>query len=166
MRRTRTPRALLSALLAGGALVAAGLLPATAADAQPQTDKTPASDGVLNAMQRDFGLSEQQAEKRLAAEKQARTTEKQARRAAGSAYAGSWFSPKTGKLTVAVADREKAAAVRGTGATVDLVDRTAAQLDAAKKAYRRPRRARRREQLAGRLEDQPRRGRGPHLPAG
>ncbi|WP_019359736.1 S1 family peptidase [Streptomyces sp. AA1529] len=133
MRRTRTPRALLSALLAGGALVAAGLLPATAADAQPQTDKTPASDGVLNAMQRDFGLSEQQAEKRLAAEKQARTTEKQARRAAGSAYAGSWFSPKTGKLTVAVADREKAAAVRGAGATVDLVDRTAAQLDAAKK---------------------------------
>ncbi|MEU7316241.1 S1 family peptidase [Streptomyces sp. NPDC007083] len=133
MRRTRTPRALLSALLAGGALVAAGLLPATAADARPQTEKTPASDGVLNAMQRDFGLSEQQAVKRLAAEKQARTTEKRARAAAGSAYAGSWFSPKTRKLTVAVADSERAAAVRATGATVNLVDRTAKQLDAVQK---------------------------------
>ncbi|MDF4248913.1 S1 family peptidase [Streptomyces sp. WMMB303] len=133
MRRTRTPRALLSALLAGGALVAAGLLPATAADARPQTEKTPASDGVLNAMQRDFGLSEQQAVKRLAAEKQARTTEKRAQRAAGSAYAGSWFSPKTRKLTVAVADSERAAAVRATGATVNLVDRTAKQLDAVQK---------------------------------
>ncbi|MFI8849365.1 S1 family peptidase [Streptomyces sp. NPDC053499] len=134
MRRTRTPRALLSALLLSGALVTAGLLPSTAAGAQPKAaEKAPASDGVLAAMQRDFGLTEQQAESRLAAEKRATAIEKKARRAAGAAYAGSWFTPKSRQLTVAVADRKKAAAVRATGATVELVDRSAAQLDAVKK---------------------------------
>ncbi|MFE0762314.1 S1 family peptidase [Streptomyces smyrnaeus] len=133
MRRTRTPRAILSALLLSGALVTAGFLPASAAGAEPQGEKAPASDGILAAMQRDFGLSKQQAAARLAAEKRATAVEKKARRAAGAAYAGSWFTPKSQKLTVAVADREKAAAVRATGATVELVDRSARQLDATKK---------------------------------
>ncbi|MGI5347406.1 S1 family peptidase [Streptomyces sp. CA-250714] len=133
MRRTRTPRAVLSALLVSGALVTAGLLPTSTADAGPRTKKAPASDGVLTAMQRDLGLSRQQAVSRLAAESRAATIEKKAKRAAGSAYAGAWFTAKSQKLTVAVSDRKKAAAVRATGATVELVDRSARQLDAAKK---------------------------------
>ncbi|WP_369205061.1 S1 family peptidase [Streptomyces sp. PU-14G] len=133
MRRSRTRRAVLSALLVSGALVAAGTLPSSAAGADAPAAQKPASDGVLSAMQRDFGLSEQQAEARLSAEKRAAATEKKARRAAGPAYAGSWFNAESGKLAVAVADREKTAAVRATGATVELVDRSAKELDAVKK---------------------------------
>ncbi|MGY1439908.1 S1 family peptidase [Streptomyces reniochalinae] len=133
MRRTRTPRAVLSALLVSGALVAAGTLPSAAAGTDVPAAREPASDGVLSAMQRDFGLSRQQAEARLSAEKHAAGTEKKARRAAGPAYAGSWFDAGKKKLTVAVADGEKAAAVRATGATVELVERSAKELDAVKK---------------------------------
>lgn len=133
MRRDRTPRAVLSALLISGALVTAGALPSPAASAQDTSHDAPASEGVLTAMQRDFGLSKQQAEERLAAEKKATATGKKARKAAGPAYAGSWFTPGSRRLTVAVADRDKTAAVRATGAAVKLVDRSAADLDAARK---------------------------------
>lgn len=131
MRRTRSLRTVLTALMVTGACATAGFLPVASADAAPA--KAPASDGLLTAMQRDFGLTKSQAEARLAAEKKATGTERQARRAAGSAYAGSWFTPKTRELTVAVADPAKADAVRATGARVETVSRSAAQLDAAKK---------------------------------
>ncbi|MFJ8825074.1 S1 family peptidase [Streptomyces sp. NPDC102467] len=134
MRRTRPIRAVLSALLVTGACATAGFLPAQAAGADtPRTERAAASEGVLTAMQRDFGLTAPEAKARLAAEKQATVTEKKARKAAGSSYAGSWFTPKSQELTVAVADRAKAADVRATGATVRLVSRTAAQLDATRK---------------------------------
>ncbi|MFJ9037059.1 S1 family peptidase [Streptomyces sp. NPDC102406] len=134
MRRTRPVRAVLTALLVTGACATAGFLPAQAAGADtPRTERAAASEGLLSAMQRDFGLTAAQAEARIAAEKQATATEKKARRAAGSAYAGSWYSPRSRTLTVAVTDRDKAADVRATGAKVRLADRSAAQLDAAKK---------------------------------
>ncbi|NEB78339.1 S1 family peptidase [Streptomyces sp. SID14478] len=134
MRRTRTLRTVLSALLVTGACATAGFLPTSSAGAAtPHADRAPASDGVLAAMKRDFGLTDRQAKARLATEKQATATERQARRAAGSAYGGSWLTSKSGELTVAVADPAKAAAVRATGAHVELVTRSAARLDAAKK---------------------------------
>ncbi|MGY0020805.1 S1 family peptidase [Streptomyces sp. YJ-C3] len=134
MRRTRPIRAVLSALLVTGACATAGFLPAQSAGADtPRAERAAASDGLLTAMQHDFGLTKPQAEARLAAEKQATATEKKARKAAGSAYAGSWFTPKSERLTVAVADRAKAAEVRATGAAVEVVSHSAAQLDAAKK---------------------------------
>lgn len=132
MRRTRTPRTILSALLVSGALVAIGALGTSAAGADAPAGEAPASDGVLAAMRRDLGLSEQQAEARLDAEKRATATERKARRAAGAGYAGSWFTPRSGDLTVALADPGKAAAVRAAGATVKLVRHSAGQLDAAK----------------------------------
>ncbi|MER5949815.1 S1 family peptidase [Streptomyces sp. NPDC001904] len=126
-RRTTSLRTVLSAFLVTGACATAGFVPAATATAQP-----PASDGVLAAMQHDFGLTRGQAETRLATEKTAAATERQARRAAGSAYAGSWFTARSGRLTVALADSAKADAVRATGADVELVARSARQLDAAK----------------------------------
>ncbi|MFJ4714485.1 alpha-lytic protease prodomain-containing protein [Streptomyces sp. NPDC088785] len=126
-RRSTSLRTVLSALIVTGACATAGFVPAATATAQP-----PASDGVLAAMQHDFGLTRDQAEARLATEKAAGATERQARRAAGSAYAGSWFTARDGRLTVALTDGAKADAVRATGAAVRLVDRTARQLDAAK----------------------------------
>ncbi|MEV3854201.1 S1 family peptidase [Streptomyces sp. NPDC050095] len=132
MRRHRPVRTVLSALLVTAACATAGFLPASQAGAAPKAE-APASAGLLAAMQHDFGLTRQQAKARLAAEQRAGATERKARRAAGSAYAGSWFTPRSGALTVAVADRAKADAVRATGADVTVVTRSAARLDSAKK---------------------------------
>nr|WP_260695496.1 S1 family peptidase [Streptomyces sp. IB201691-2A2] len=137
MRRTTTMRTSLSALLVVGAWATFAAGPASAAGApEPtRTSGAPASAGLLDAMQRDFGLTKTQAEARIAAEKTATAVESEARRAAGAAYGGSWFDAKSGKLTVAVTARASDAAVdsvRETGATVRTVKHSAKQLDAAK----------------------------------
>ncbi|MEI7033467.1 S1 family peptidase [Streptomyces pratensis] len=120
----------LSALLLLGAWAAAG--PATASAAPADSAGPPASAALLSAMQRDLGLTDDQARARLADEKAATALEPKAERAAGAAYGGSWFDAETGKLTVAVTDTAKAAAVRATGARTRLVEHSAKQLDAAK----------------------------------
>ncbi|MFC9612820.1 S1 family peptidase [Streptomyces sp. NPDC056938] len=130
MRRTKPLRIALSALLVAG--VSAGFVPASAGAATPANQKAPTSGSMLAAMQRDFGLTKSQAEARLSAEKKATSVEGRARRAAGSSYGGAWFTPESGRLTVAVTDRNKAAAVRSTGAGAKLVKYSAKQLDAAK----------------------------------
>ncbi|MFG2348843.1 S1 family peptidase [Streptomyces phaeochromogenes] len=127
----------LSALLIVGAWATFAAGPASAAGApEPtRTSGAPASAGLLDAMQRDFGLTKTQAEARLAAEKTATAVESDARRAAGAAYGGSWFDAKSGKLTVAVTAGASDAAVnsvRKAGATVRTVKHSAKQLDAAK----------------------------------
>lgn len=130
MRRTKPLRIALSALLVAG--VSAGFAPVPAGAATPADEKAPASGSMLAAMQRDFGLTKSQAEARLSAEKKATAVEGKARRAAGSSYGGAWFTPESGRLTVAVTDPDKAAAVRSTGAEAKLVKYSAKQLDAAK----------------------------------
>ncbi|MYV53167.1 S1 family peptidase [Streptomyces sp. SID3212] len=125
----------LSALLLVGAWSTAGFAPATAAPAAPSAPsaEAPASAGLLTALQKDLGLTKEQATARLAAEKTATAVDTKAQRVAGSSYGGSWFDPASGTLTVALAGGEKAAAVRATGAAVQLVRHSERQLDAAKK---------------------------------
>ncbi|MET9479539.1 S1 family peptidase [Streptomyces sp. NPDC006638] len=132
MRRSTVIRTGLSALLLVGAWSTAGFAPATAAPAAPSAE-APASAGLLTALQKDLGLTKEQATARLAAEKTATAVDTKAQRVAGSSYAGSWFDPAGGTLTVALAGDEKAAAVRATGAAVRLVRHSERQLDAAKK---------------------------------
>ncbi len=120
----------LSALLLLGAWAAAG--PSSASAAPSDSAQAPASAALLTAMQRDLGLSEGQARARLAEEKAATALESKVQRTAGSAYGGSWFDAKSGKLVVAVTTTEKAEAVRAAGADARLVEHTAQQLDAAK----------------------------------
>lgn len=120
----------LSALLLLGAWAAAG--PSTASAAPTDSTEAPASGALLTAMQRDFGLTEGEAFARLADEKAATALEPKAQRAAGSAFGGSWFDAKTGKLVVAVTKAGKAEAVRAAGADTRLVEHSAKQLDAAK----------------------------------
>ncbi|EHM28617.1 putative secreted serine protease [Streptomyces sp. W007] len=120
----------LSALLLLGAWAAAG--PSTASAAPIDSTEAPASAALLTAMQRDFGLTEGEAVARLADEKAATALEPKAQRAAGSAFGGSWFDARTGKLVVAVTNAGKAEAVRATGADTRLVEHSAKQLDAAK----------------------------------
>ncbi|MEU6957409.1 MULTISPECIES: S1 family peptidase [unclassified Streptomyces] len=130
MRHATVLRTGLSALLLLGAWAAAG--PSSASAAPTGSAEAPASTALLTAMQRDFGLTEGEAVARLADEKAATALESKAQRAAGSAFGGSWFDAKTGKLVVAVTNAEKAEAVRAAGAGTRLVEHSAKQLDAAK----------------------------------
>jgi streptogrisin C len=127
MRRTRIMRAGLAVLLLLGVGATAGTVPA-AADA-----KQPASAGLLTAMQRDFGLSPEQAVARLAAERKATALQPKVRRAAGASFGGSWFDAAKGTLTVAVTPGTSATAlreIRATGATVRTVAHSARELSA------------------------------------
>ncbi|MGC0343010.1 alpha-lytic protease prodomain-containing protein [Streptomyces sp. SLBN-8D4] len=127
MRRTRIMRAGLAVLLLLGVGATAGTVPA-AADA-----KQPASAGLLTAMQRDFGLSPEQAVARLAAERKAAALQPKVRRAAGASFGGSWFDAAKGTLTVAVTPGTSATAlreIRATGATVRTVAHSARELSA------------------------------------
>ncbi|MFI1931488.1 S1 family peptidase [Streptomyces sp. NPDC020330] len=130
MRHATVLRTGLSALLLLGAWAAAG--PSSASAAPVGSAEAPASAALLTAMQRDLGLTEGEAVERLADEKAATALEPKAQRAAGSAFGGSWFDAKTGKLVVAVTNAEKAEAVRAAGADARLVEHSAKRLDAAK----------------------------------
>ncbi|MFF4560207.1 S1 family peptidase [Streptomyces sp. NPDC001435] len=140
MRRTRIAHVGLAVLLLLGGLGAAGTFPASAsgseaASAEPAASAAPASDGVLSAMQRAFGLSRDQAEARLAAERTAAALAPKARRAAGAAYAGSWFDDSRGRLTVALTPDASAATrrtIRSAGAGIRTVEHSLRQLNAAK----------------------------------
>ncbi|MFD3735756.1 S1 family peptidase [Streptomyces sp. NPDC058632] len=143
MRRTRLTHACVAALFMIGSWTAAGTLPASASDtpgsdspaaSATSPDSAPASTALLQAMQRDFGLSPAEAEARLAAEQRATELEPRARRTAGPAYGGAWFDAKSEKLTVAVTPDADAATVRSLrsfGAAVRTVGHSARQLDAA-----------------------------------
>lgn len=127
MRRTRIMRAGLAVLLLLGAGATASTVPAAA------EQKAPASAGILTAMQRDFGLSRQEAESRLAAEKKATALEPEVRRTAGASYGGSWFDADRGTLTVAVTPGTSAGTlreIRATGAAVRTVAHSARELSA------------------------------------
>ncbi|MEJ1200379.1 MULTISPECIES: S1 family peptidase [unclassified Streptomyces] len=136
MRRSRLRHLGLATLLVLGSLTAVGTLPASAADSPTDSVKDPAaSAGLLDAMQRDLGLTRAEAEDRLAAERRATDLAPTARRAAGDAFGGSWFDAGRGRLTVAVTPKASPATVRAVGATgahVRTVEHSARQLDAAK----------------------------------
>ncbi|MFD7714169.1 S1 family peptidase [Streptomyces sp. NPDC059785] len=132
MRRKSVLRAALSAALLLSTVAAGVGTQASAADtpATGTAAKEPASAGLLTAMQHDLGLSRSEAAARLKSETKARAVDKSARRAAGSAYGGSWYEAKSGTLTVAVTDASRKAAVAATGADVKLVEHSQKQLDA------------------------------------
>ncbi|WP_309051746.1 S1 family peptidase [Streptomyces sp.] len=133
MKRPAALRTALAALLLTTGLGAAHAGTAQAVPAPERTVSAPsASAGLLDAMRRDLGLTAAEAEERLRAEKAATAVEKPAREAAGSAFAGSWFDPATGRLVVAVTDRHEEAGVRALGADTRLVRHSAAALDRAK----------------------------------
>ncbi|GGQ17683.1 S1 family peptidase [Streptomyces mutabilis] len=136
MRRSRLRHLGLATLLVLGGLTATGTLPASAAGTTTgSADEQAASAGLLDAMQRDFGLTRAEAEDRLAAERRATDLAPTARRAAGDAFGGSWFDARRARLTVAVtsdASPTTVRAVAATGARVRTVEHSARQLDAAK----------------------------------
>ncbi|MFD4314728.1 S1 family peptidase [Streptomyces sp. NPDC058548] len=129
MKRTSALRAAAAALLLTVGLGAAQAMPASAV---PTADSPTASAGLLDAMRQDLGLTARQAEERLAAERAAARVESEARKAAGGSYGGSWFDAATGRLVVALTDRDEEAEIKALGADTRLVRHSAGTLDRAK----------------------------------
>ncbi|CAM5340045.1 Serine protease OS=Streptomyces glaucescens OX=1907 GN=SGLAU_30875 PE=3 SV=1 [Streptomyces glaucescens] len=141
MTRNRFTQACVAALLLIGSWSAAGTLPAAASDTADSATtaasagSASASPGLLQAMQRDFGLSRAEAEARLTAERRATGLVPEARKTAGAAYGGAWFEAESGKLVVAVTSDAGAStvrALRSSGAGVRVVEHSARLLDAVK----------------------------------
>ncbi|MER7760189.1 S1 family peptidase [Streptomyces sp. NPDC097619] len=128
MKRTKSFRSAAAAVL-----LVLGLGSVGVAHAAPVPEPRPAaptvSDGLLDALRRDLGLTADEAAERLRAEKAATAVETTARGTAGAAYGGSWFEPGTGRLVVAVTDRSAEGRVRALGADTRLVRHSAAALD-------------------------------------
>lgn len=88
---------------------------------------------VLRALQRDLGLTAQDATRRLAFQNDAASTE-DALAETLDAFAGAWVDPAKNTLYVGVADDAEAAQVRSAGATPVVVDHTLDELDTWKAA--------------------------------
>ncbi|MFF3668350.1 alpha-lytic protease prodomain-containing protein [Microtetraspora malaysiensis] len=131
-------------VLAGCALTVAALaFPATMAAAQPATSpQEPAAaqpapqppPGVAEAMQRDLGLSAEQARTRLANEQRAGQTEASLRSRLSGSFGGSWLNGPTATLVVATTDANAVPAIVATGAEATVVQHSLTALDAAKEA--------------------------------
>ncbi|MEU6426176.1 S1 family peptidase [Microbispora sp. NPDC046973] len=127
-------------VLAGCALAVTALATvATPAMAAP--NDSPASSAVkpppamVDAMQRDLGLTPAQVDARLANEAKAMSADAKVRAAIGDAYAGSWVSGATSEsFIVATSDASKAGAVLAAGAQPKIVSRNLAALDSAEAA--------------------------------
>lgn len=84
---------------------------------------------IVKALQRDLGLSPQEAQNRLMAEKTASRIYSTLRQALGGTYAGAWFDPADLKFVVATTDKEKADLIQINGARSVLVKRNMQQLN-------------------------------------
>ena len=108
--------------------------------ATPSTGSLPAATGAqtlagpqtLEAMQRDFGLTADQARARVRTERWAQRTDRALKRALGANYSGAWMNATGDQLTVAVTTAAAADQVRATGAEAKVVSRSAGALDAVK----------------------------------
>lgn len=141
MRHLRSHAAAACAAMAAAGALALTALPGTAA-ARSAPDTTAASatsvqasPEVLSAMQRDLGLSPAEASRRLANEARAGATAGLLRAELGTSYAGSWVrGADSATLTVATTDPAEASRITAAGARAQVVDRSLAELDAAKAA--------------------------------
>lgn len=127
-------RAKLLSVAGGAALVAAALAVAnsptssSAAASQP-SGQNPAPAAQVKGVAKALGISEQQARTRLVQQQDAHETYKRLPKELVTKLAGHWFDAKTGKLTVAVTSKSRAAEVEKAGAEAKLVDRSKAELD-------------------------------------
>ena len=127
--------------VAAATLTALGVLPVASFAAEPPAPAAPSAvspafdmaPGMVAAMRRDLGLSDDQIAARLATEAAAPVVDRRLRAHLGAAYAGAWIPAGATRLTVAVTDAEQAAAVRAAGATAKVVQHSATDLTAARK---------------------------------
>ncbi|KDN74380.1 serine protease [Streptomyces olindensis] len=132
-----------AALTVLGALVAAGLPAAAAAEPTPAPGPLPTaaqtlgadrpSAPVLRALQRDLGLTRAQASRRLVNEAEAGTRAGLLRNALGDRFAGAWLRGTTSQeLVVATTDAADVPAIKAQGAKAAVVKRPLRDLRATK----------------------------------
>ncbi|GIF75459.1 S1 family peptidase [Asanoa siamensis] len=124
--------------LAAATLLPAGITVALAPPAMAAPAPAPApvsgaaaSPEMLAAMQRDLGLTADQAKVRIAKDDAASRTELRLRKTLGSAFGGAYIG-RDGTFVVTVTSAARAAEVTSAGATAKVVARSAATLDAVK----------------------------------
>lgn len=118
MKRRLTARMTGAVALAAGT-VAALTMPATAAE-QPAPPTAEAAT-LLDAMQRDLGLTADQAHQRLASEAAANQVDRTLRDSLAGAFGGSHYDAALGKLVVGVTDQARIGQVEAAGADARLV---------------------------------------------
>jgi streptogrisin C len=121
--------------MTGSVVLAAGTVAALTTPATAETQLVPiAPVGIastpLDAMQRDLGLTLQQAQDRLELENVADQTALLLRNVLGGGYGGAHFDAKSGKLIVGVTDPSEFSKVESAGAVPRLVRHTAGELTA------------------------------------
>ncbi|SDP93783.1 streptogrisin C [Actinopolyspora xinjiangensis] len=128
MQRKMPGRIAASAILAAGTLTAM-TAPATADTTSVSQEQSPQyASTMMQAMQRDLGLSRAQAEQRLDAEAAARQAADGMADKLGESFGGFHYDAGLGKLVVGVTDRAEFGSVRAKGAVPRLVDDSRAQL--------------------------------------
>lgn len=128
LKKTLITAAVASAVLAGIATANAH----EGGGAAAKRDTVTGEQQVLDALQRDLGLTAEEA--RLLGARQADAIELEAKlkKELGGAFAGSAFDAGTGKLTVMVSKKGELATVRAEGATAKLVEHSRAELNRVK----------------------------------
>ncbi|MEV4537691.1 S1 family peptidase [Asanoa sp. NPDC049518] len=124
--------------LAAATLLPAGITVAVAAPAAAAPAPAPApapaeaaSPAMLAAMQRDLGLTADQAKVRIAKDDAASRTELRLRKTLGGAFGGAYLT-RDGSFVVNVTSAARVAEVTAAGATAKVVGRSSAELDAVK----------------------------------
>ncbi|GGK02179.1 hypothetical protein GCM10010123_35200 [Pilimelia anulata] len=132
MTRRLAAIAVAVAVVAGGVLAVPAVADVFRADRTPDPDPVAADPDapLLRALSRDLALNPDRARSRLAAERRAYATETALRGRLGGRFGGAWLARDTDRLTVAVTDPDRAAAVRAAGATPRLVRHSEAALAA------------------------------------
>lgn len=129
MKRRLAARVAGSVVLAVGTFGAAAL-PATAAPEVelPEVPQVSKATTMVEAMQRDFGLTKDQVRERLDAEAVASKVEKTLQDSLGGVFGGAYYNAEKGKLVVGVTEQDRAQQIREAGAEARLVDFSAADL--------------------------------------
>ncbi|WP_344685774.1 S1 family peptidase [Saccharopolyspora taberi] len=119
-----------AARMTGTVMFAAGTIAALTVPATATPAPAPAKAAtLLEAMQRDLGLTAEQATERLADEAVANRADQQLRTTLGNAFGGSHYDAALGKLVVGVTDANLVDEVRAAGAEAKVVDTGLDQLN-------------------------------------
>jgi streptogrisin C len=120
------------------AVIAAALaLPLVGVEHSASANQDAGRDGpadAIEAMSEGTGLTAAEMQVQLTKEDQAADVEQVLGASLGTAFAGAWYTPETGKLTAAITDPSKASEVVAHGANAKVVKHTTAELDAVQAA--------------------------------
>lgn len=135
MRRRRG--VVVTAVVAAAAALTLSASPANAGSPDvtaPTVDASQLQPELLEAMQRDLGISQEQAVERIASEQRAALLEPGIRAELGDTFAGSWLQGATAELVVATTESDDVSAIEKAGATAEVVEHSLTELEGVKDA--------------------------------